>query len=106
MDLSKQLDGFELKLRQLASKLDRQRAENEALHAENDQLKSQLDRQRGVVSSLKEKLEKAAASAADQPLDTIQASTNLAQKSREEIQEQIDFCLSEIDKCIDWLEQQ
>ena len=59
MDLSKRVDSFEIKLRQLASKIDRQRAENVALARENDELKSELDRQRGVVSSLKEKLTRA-----------------------------------------------
>jgi len=102
MDLSKQLDGFELKLRQLASKFDRQRAENEALKAENDQLKNELDRQRGVVSSLREKLERAAATPA--VTNGVEAVTTTTPQP--EIRTQIDHCLREIDKCIEWLQQQ
>ncbi|MEM9835361.1 MAG: hypothetical protein AAF828_02595 [Bacteroidota bacterium] len=105
MDLSKQLDGFELKLRQLASQIDRQRAEKEALETENKNLKSELDRQRGVVSSLKEKLEKVTVSVGtndhtghialpDDPLPTAQ------------LRAEIDQCVREIDACIEWLQQQ
>lgn len=109
MDLSKRVDSFEIKLRQLASKIDRQRAENVALARENDELKSELDRQRGVVSSLKEKLTRAQQVAGiidtndDVPTEAVAASSA---ENAEEIRQQLDYCLREIDKCIQWLQQQ
>lgn len=110
MSLSKKLDGFELKLRQLASKFDRQRAENEVLKTENDKLKSELDRQSGVVSSLKEKLERTQRGlhSATAPLvsaaDELQTDTRSVDQAKTKAQ--IDQCLSEIDTCIAWLQQQ
>ncbi|MEM7572295.1 MAG: hypothetical protein AAF433_05325 [Bacteroidota bacterium] len=109
MDLSKRVDSFEIKLRQLASKIDRQRAENVALARENDELKSELDRQRGVVSSLKEKLTRAqqAAGISSTTEDVAgQPAISSAESGTEEIREQLDYCLREIDKCIQWLQQQ
>ena len=109
MDLSKRVDSFEIKLRQLASKIDRQRAENVALARENDELKSELDRQRGVVSSLKEKLTRAQQAAGISGISEDAADQSSALPSdnkREEIREQLDYCLREIDKCIQWLQQQ
>ena len=109
MDLSKRVDSFEIKLRQLASKLDRQRAENVALARENDELKSELDRQSGVVSSLKEKLTRAQ-QAAGFTSSTMEATDQNDSTSTElnsaEMRQQLDFCLREIDKCIQWLQQQ
>lgn len=110
MDLSNQLDSFELKIRQLASKMERQAAEKENLSNENKQLKKELDRQYGVISSLKEKLERAVAksqlpqlalSPADKPANL---STNSAEKPTD-YRAEIDFCIQEIDKCIVWLQE-
>lgn len=107
MSLSIQLDGFELKLRQLASKLERQAAEKESLKAENKQLKTELDRQLGAISSLKEKLARASnlssatTATADQEKET---STSPTEKEKI-IQTEIDFCIQEIDKCIVWLQE-
>lgn len=106
MDLSKQLDGFELKLRQLASQIDRQRAEKESLVAENNRLKRELDRQSGVVSALKEKLENAALGGGEAVSDDPSESANGEPTPRGELKAEIDFCLREIDKCIEWLQQQ
>lgn len=99
-----QLDGLEIKLRQLAAKMDRQRAAYEALVVENEQLKRDFDRQLGVVSSLKDKLERS-----QQQLDTTGKATpdpdaKPAANGQQPQREAIDFCLKEIDRCIDWMQ--
>lgn len=104
MSLSKQLDGFELKLRQLASQFDRQRVENEEVMAENKRLKSELDRQRGVVTSLKMKLEKTTAAVAV-PAEGPEAEDG-QEFSKADLRRELDLCLAEIDKCIEWLQKQ
>lgn len=104
MSLSKQLDGFELKLRQLASQFERQRAENETVIAENKRLKSELDRQRGVVTSLKMKLEKTTATFAV-PIGAPEQSGS-QEVSKADLRRELDHCLGEIDKCIEWLQKQ
>lgn len=90
------LDGLEIKLRQLSAKSDRQRADHERVVAENQQLKRELDRQSGIVHSLKDKLERS------QPAVDDEAGGHTAgdQKQRETIE----FCLAEIDRCLDWLQ--
>ncbi len=98
MDLSKRLDSIELKIRQLASKLDRLTQENEQLLAENHQLKTDLDRQQGLVSALKDKLERT-----QREMDERRYEAD--EPDRASIRQQIDHYLREIDKCIDWLEQ-
>lgn len=110
MDLSNKLDSFELKIRQLASKMERQAVEKESLSTENKQLKRELDRQRGIISSLKEKLERAAASAQlpEIVLSDTQTATNKTTsppKSQTDYRAEIDFCIQEIDKCIVWLQE-
>ncbi|WP_116107988.1 hypothetical protein [Lewinella sp. IMCC34191] len=88
-----EIDGLEIKLRQLAAKVDRQRAQYEATLTENENLKRELDRQLGVVSSLKDKLVQSQSSpeGGAPPADT------------RDHQETIDYCLQEIDRCIEWL---
>lgn len=90
-----QIDGLEIKLRQLAAKVDRQRAQYEATLTENENLKRELDRQLGVVSSLKDKLAHSRTSAPE--AGSTPATDNAAHR------ETIDYCLREIDRCIDWL---
>lgn len=96
MELLQRLDGFELKLRQLASKFGRQQAEKEALANENKRLKQELDRQHGVVASLREKLEHTAATVRPVAGET-NASSGISQAT-------IDACVRELDICIEWLE--
>ncbi len=88
-----QIDGLEIKLRQLAAKVQRQRAQHEAVLAENENLKRDLDRQLGVVSSLKDKLAQT-----QQPTAAGQPPAD-----NEDQRETIEFCLREIDRCLDWL---
>lgn len=91
------LDGLEIKLRQLTAKADRQRADYERVVAENQQLKGELDRQTGIVHSLKDKLERSqpAGESKDQPS---------GQAPSADQRETIEFCLREIDRCLDWLQ--
>ena len=88
-----EIDGLEIKLRQLAAKVDRQRAQHEATLTENENLKRELDRQLGVVSSLKDKL------AHSQP----SSDTGSVPADNSEQRETIEYCLREIDRCIEWL---
>ncbi|WP_116125500.1 hypothetical protein [Lewinella sp. IMCC34183] len=94
MNPATQIDGLEIKLRQLAAKVERQRAQHEAVLAENETLKRELDHQLGVVSTLKDKLaqtQRPAPAAGSPPADNA------------EQREAIEFCLQEIDRCLDWL---
>lgn len=93
------LDGLEIKLRQLSAKADRQRADYERVLAENQQLKRELDRQTGVVSSLKDKLERSQPTGGEQ----ISEGKPTAATTKEQ-RETIEFCLREIDRCLDWLQ--
>ena len=91
------LDGLEIKLRQLTAKADRQRADYARVVAENQQLKGELDRQTGIVHSLKDKLERS--QPAGEPGAEEATSTTSADQ-----RETIEFCLREIDRCLDWLQ--
>lgn len=102
MQLNKRLDTFELKLRQLSSKFERQQAEKNALAKENRSLKQELDRQHGVVSSLREKLEKASSGGTD-IIDDKEVAT-ISPEVMKATRAQIDACIQELDHCIEWLE--
>ncbi|PHI20525.1 hypothetical protein CEQ90_07170 [Lewinellaceae bacterium SD302] len=102
MQLNRRLDTFELKLRQLASKFERQETEKMKLLKENAELKRELDRQRGVVSSLKERLERAISS--DQKTETSEELTRVGENEVVATRAQIDACIVELDRCIEWLE--
>ena len=96
MQLNKRLDNFELKLRQLASKFERQEREKEVLQQENKALKKELDRQHGVVSALREKL-----------THTQSTDANLIAEGQDipaAIRTQLEECIRELDSCIEWLE--
>ena len=93
------LDGLEIKLRQLNAAADRQRADYERIAAENQQLKRELDRQTGIVSSLKDKLERS-------HLITDEASegSGPSVSATDDQRATIEFCIREIDRCLDWLQ--
>jgi len=98
------LDGLEIKLRQLNAAADRQRADYERVVAENQQLKQALDRQTGIVSSLKDKLERGqsenAVATEIQTPDAPAGDSDLSKQQRETIE----FCLKEVDRCLEWLQ--
>lgn len=96
------LDGLEIKLRQLSAAAGRQRADYERVVAENQQLKQALDRQTGIVHSLKDKLERNQPNekAVDETAETNSGKAGITQQQRETIE----FCLKEVDRCLDWLQ--
>ncbi|MFK8162976.1 MAG: hypothetical protein AB8H12_10990 [Lewinella sp.] len=96
------LDGLEIKLRQLNASADRQRADYERVLAENQQLKQVLDRQTGIVNSLKDKLERSQP-AAEPETDKSEAPNSATAISKQQ-RETIEFCLQEVDRCLDWLQ--
>jgi uncharacterized protein (DUF3084 family) len=73
MSAATQLDGLEMKLRQLATKLKRQEVEHAAVVAENNRLRQELDKRR----------------TGGQP--------------PAEFQQTITHCIEEVDRCLDWL---
>ena len=98
MDLSEQIDSIELKIRQLALKMERVQRENAALQEDNKKLKAELDRQKGKASVLEDKLEK------------TQRAMDLQREEQpehsKELKDQLDQYIHEIDQCIEWLRQQ
>ena len=97
------LDGLEIKLRQLAASSDRQRADNERLVNENQQLKRELDRQTGIVTSLKDKLARTHSGTGEAVSDGAPSTANPAAAPSVD-RETIEFCLKEIDRCLEWLQ--
>lgn len=101
-----QIDGLEIKLRQLAAQIERQRASYEAVVADNKKLQRELDHQTGVVSALQDKLERTQSSdngkqvTAAAPPTTPPATTTADAAAHRQT---IEFCLGEIDRCLDWL---
>lgn len=95
MNLTEQIEGIEIKVRQLALKLDRLQRENADLQDKNKHLKAGMEKQEAMISALKDKLQ--------------QAQSALNQKGEEEqehskeLKELIDHYILEIDKCIGWL---
>lgn len=99
------LDGLEIKLRQLNAAADRQRADYERVVAENQQLKQALDRQTGIVNSLKDKLERGQPDGAERTENgTKDAPTGDPAALSKQQRETIEFCLKEVDRCLDWLQ--
>ena len=96
MNLSEKIDNIELKIRQLALKLERFRKENADLTQKNEQLKAELDKQKGTVSALKDKLTKTQGVLERQEVNESEHSQQLKQ--------QLDQYIREIDKCIEWLQ--
>ncbi len=93
------LDGLEIKLRQLNAAADRQRADYERIAAENQQLKRELDRQTGIVSSLKDKLERS-----HLITDEANEGSGPSVSTTDDQRATIEFCIREIDRCLDWLQ--
>ncbi len=88
-------DNIELKIQQLAQKMERLNEENIALKNQNEELKGALDRQKGLANALQEKLTSA----------QLSVETKLEEKaeSTKQLKLEIDKYVVEIDKCIEWL---
>ena len=102
-----QLDGIELKLRQLHAKVDRQRAQYQSVVADNERLQRELDRQQGLVTSLRDKLAQATPSSKPAATTKVPAVAPAAPPTTPvdttAQRETIAYCLQEIDRCLDWL---
>ena len=95
MQVSEKIDTIELKIRQLSLKMDRLNEENSNLKTENERLKTDLDKQKGVVMTLKDKVDKTQGMLDTQHVDESEHSKQL--------KEQLDQYIKEIDNCIEWL---
>jgi|APTNR8051073442_1049403.scaffolds.fasta_scaffold00268_4 chromosome segregation ATPase len=92
MELSLKIDGIDLKVRQLALKLEQLQRDHALLMQENHQLKAETIRYQEVVATLKNKLS-----------TTQQAMETRGEETTEKLRQQIDLYIGEIDKCIEWL---
>ena len=95
MNLTEQIEGIEIKVRQLALKLERLQRENAALLTENQQIKANMEKQEATISALKDKLETAQRALTERAEEEDEQSQQLKQL--------IDQYILEIDKCIEWL---
>ena len=90
------VDGIELKVRQLALKLERVQNENSLLQEENKQLKKELFSQQKLVGDMEQNL-----------LKTQKALSKKREEDPEgakKLRKAIDQYIQEIDKCIEWLQ--
>ena len=94
--LTEKLTNIELKVRQLALRLERLQNENSTLLLENKQLKSELLQNTNKLGQMEEKVVRSKA-ALDVQRDSDPEYSNKLRK-------EIDQYISEIDKCIEWLQ--
>jgi len=93
--LSNKLDEIELKLRQLALKVERLENSNRSLLEENQQLKAEMAKGGSKSSDLQLQLAKAQQALAQKRADDPEESKKL--------RKEIDRYIKEIDQCIEWL---
>ena len=93
--LADKLSNIELKVRQLALKLERLKNENNTLVNENENLKAELNKKDSNVSLMQDQVAKA---------------QNVLDKRREsdpehsiKLRKDIEQYINEVDKCIEWL---
>jgi len=94
--LSDKLNSIELKVRQLALKLERLQNENAELLEENKVLKKKVENRINKTTVLEEKLTKTQV-ALDKRRDDDP-------KSSKRMRKEVDQYIKEIDKCIEWLQ--
>ncbi len=95
-EILQKVDGIELKVRQLALKLERIQNENSLLQEENKQLKKELFSQQQLVGDMEQNL-----------LKTQKALSKKREEDPEgskKLRKAIDQYIDEIDKCIEWLQ--
>lgn len=101
--LTNRLENIEQKIRQLAKKMEQLQQLNVALEDENRKLKSNL-------AVLKEELNnqanthKAAVAAPQQAMATAPTNTGTDDKRSKQLKKEIEQYIKEIDKCIEWLQ--
>ena len=94
--LSEQLGSIELKVRQLALRLERLQNENKTLLQENTALKTELDKKENKLSQIEQKVAKTQVALDEKREDD----PGRSKKLRKEIEQYI----NEVDKCIEWLQ--
>lgn len=95
MSVTDLFENIELKIRQLALKVERLEKENLALKSENEKQKVELDLQKDTVIALNEQLLEAQMA--------ISSKKNEDREHSEQLKQQMDQYIKEIDKCIEWL---
>lgn len=99
MNLSEKIDSIELKVREVAFKLERLKKENAALREENKTLKTMVDRLKQARASVEGDLTNT-----DQAPPRQDGSSQPAEgEESEKLRAQIDQYIREIDQCIEWL---
>ncbi len=91
-----QLKNIELKIRQLLEELKSLRQVNALLKQENNKLKADWEMQQNRIGELTERLTNSQQALAQQRGDVSENSQKL--------RKQIDQYISELDKCIEWLQ--
>lgn len=94
--MDQQLDHIELKIRQLLEELKLLRQENAILSKENNKLKAEQEAQHERIGELTERLTNSQRALSQQRGDVSESSQKL--------RKQIDQYITEIDKCIEWLQ--
>ena len=92
-----QVENIEKKILQLVEELKTLRNNNAALSDENKNLKAEMDGQSDRIGDLTERLSKTQQALAGQR-------GNSDEESSQELRKQIDQYITEIDKCIAWLQ--
>ncbi len=95
MEFLETFDNIEEKVKLLASKVEHIQQENASLKQENELLRKQLSEQNESVEELQDKVE------AHKRI--IAQNAELQPDDPESLKERIDQYITEIDKCIEWL---
>ena len=95
MEFLETFDNIDEKVKLLASKVEHVQQENASLKAENELLKQQLQEQDASVVELQDKV--------DAHKRVIAQNAILKPDDSENLKERIDQYISEINKCIEWL---
>ena len=97
MELSNKLDQIELKLRQLALKIERLEKAKTTLLEENEALKTKLKKGDSKTLSLEQKLRKTH--------EVLESKRTNDPGRTQKVRKELERYIKEIDKCIEWLEQ-
>ncbi len=93
---SNMLDQIELKVRRLALKLDQLKTSNQQLLEENKLLKTALKKEDSKRTTLEQQLKRTQMA--------LSSKQNDAPESTQKIRKELDQYIKEIDKCIEWLQ--
>lgn len=94
--MTQQLENIEQKVRQLVGELESLRRNNAALTKENNKFKAEHEAQQERIGELTQRLTNSQQALAGQRGDDSESSQKL--------RKQIDQYITEIDKCIEWLQ--